>query len=221
MYKALGLELNPATLLNEKMLQLDPKKQKLVRQNDEILSRMTDDFDTMTNNVKLKTFKEYIQRKNDEIKRNAMNMKKNQSTAYRPTDLLAPRPQSLTKTDDITGDASKQEGNASQEVKIQEDQFEGSDNEYFSFENRESLGVEEKIVKVKKRKEDASDESSDDSDILDIENETFDQGLNLNASHAKCILDLSYTKFKWNINEDFSRFHRPNIQSYFDFEKER
>jgi hypothetical protein len=135
--------------------------------------------------------------------------------------LLAPRPQSLTKTDDITGDASKNEGNASQEVKIQEDQFEGSDNEYFSFENRESLGVEEKIVKVKKRKEDASDESSDDSDILDIENETFDQGLNLNASHAKCILDLSYTKFKWNINEDFSRFHRPNIQSYFDFEKER
>ena len=79
---------------------------------------MTDDFDAMTNNVKLKKFKEYIQRKNDEIKRNAMNMKKNQSTAYRPTDLLAPRPQSLTKTDDITGDASKIEGNASQEVKI-------------------------------------------------------------------------------------------------------
>jgi hypothetical protein len=48
-----------------------------VRQNDEILSKMTDDFDAMTNNVKLKKFKEYIQRKNDEIKRNAMNMKKN------------------------------------------------------------------------------------------------------------------------------------------------
>jgi hypothetical protein len=73
------------------------------------------------------------------------------------------------------------------------------------------MGVEEKIVKVKKMKEDASDDSSDDSDIIDIENETFDQGLNQNAAHAKCILDLSYTKFKWNINEDFSRFHRPNI----------
>lgn len=48
-----------------------------------------------------------------------MNMKKNQSTAYRPTDLLAPKPKSLTKTEDITEDASKQEGNLSQEVKPQ------------------------------------------------------------------------------------------------------
>lgn len=60
-----------------------------------------------------------------------MNMKKNQSTAYRPTDLLAPKPKSLTKTEDITEDASKQEGNLSQEVKPQEE-FE--DDEYFSFE---------------------------------------------------------------------------------------
>ena len=164
----------------EKMLQLDPKKQKLVRQNDEILSKMTDDFDVLTNNVKLKKFKEYIQRKNDEQKRNAMNMKKNQSTAYRPTDLFVPRPESMTKTEtqDLTGDGSKIENVQSQEAKVVEDQYEGSDAEYYSFENRESLGVEEiKVPKIKKRKGDASDESSDDSDIIDIENETF-EGLN-------------------------------------------
>ena len=32
---------------------------------------MTDDFDQMTDNVKLKKFEEYIQRKNDENKKNA------------------------------------------------------------------------------------------------------------------------------------------------------
>jgi hypothetical protein len=41
----------------------------------------------------------------------------------------------------------------------------------------------------------------------------------LEASHAKCILDLSFTKFKWNLNEDFTRFHRPNLQLNFDMER--
>jgi hypothetical protein len=40
------------------------------------------------------------------------------------------------------------------------------------------------------------------------------------ASHAKCILDLSFTKFKWNLNEDFTQFHRPNIQSLYDKERQ-
>lgn len=72
--------------------QLDHKKQRQIRQNEEILSKITDDFDQMTDNVKLKKFEEYIQRKNDENRKNAQNNKnRNQSTAYRPTD---PRPMS-------------------------------------------------------------------------------------------------------------------------------
>jgi len=44
----------------------------------------------------------------------------------------------------------------------------------------------------------------------------LEQGFNQSASHAKCILDHAFTKFKWNINEDFSQFHRPHIQHHFD-----
>lgn len=33
-------------------------------------------------------------------------------------------------------------------------------------------------------------------------------------------MKLSYTKFKWNLDEDFTRFHRPDIQSLFDQERE-
>lgn len=41
----------------------------------------------MTDTIKLKKYEEYIQRKNDENKKNALNNKnRNQSTAYRPTD---------------------------------------------------------------------------------------------------------------------------------------
>lgn len=47
----------------------------------------------------------------------------------------------------------------------------------------------------------------------------IDSNVTQEASHAKCILDLTFTKFKWNLNEDFTRFHRPDIQNQFDKEK--
>ena len=62
-----------------------------MRQNEDILNGMTDDFDRLTNNVKIKKLKEYIKKRNEENKRNAQNDKKNQSTAYRPTN-LGPKP---------------------------------------------------------------------------------------------------------------------------------
>ena len=54
------------------------------------------------------------------------------------------------------------------------------------------------------------------TDRSDSEGEIQDKNEAKESNHAKCILDLSYTKFKWNINEDFNRFHRPDIQSLFD-----
>ena len=47
----------------------------------------------------------------------------------------------------------------------------------------------------------------------------IDSNVTQEASHAKCILDLSFTKFKWNLKEDFTRFHRPDIQTLFDKER--
>ena len=71
---------------------IESRKQKqLMRQNEEILNGITDDFDQLTNNVKIKKLKEYIKKRNEENKRNQQNDKKNQSTAYRPTN-LGPKP---------------------------------------------------------------------------------------------------------------------------------
>jgi hypothetical protein len=47
----------------------------------------------------------------------------------------------------------------------------------------------------------------------------IDSNVTQEASHAKCIQDLSFTKFKWNLTEDFTRFHRPDIQLLYDREK--
>ena len=38
------------------------------------------------------------------------------------------------------------------------------------------------------------------------------------ASHAKCILDMSFAKFNWN--DDWREFHRPNIQKHFETERQ-
>jgi hypothetical protein len=40
------------------------------------------------------------------------------------------------------------------------------------------------------------------------------------ATHAKCIFDLSYTKFEWSLNEDYLNCHRPDIASIFKSERE-
>ena len=40
------------------------------------------------------------------------------------------------------------------------------------------------------------------------------------ATHAKCIFDLSYTKFEWSLNEDYLNCHRPDIASIFKYERE-
>lgn len=40
------------------------------------------------------------------------------------------------------------------------------------------------------------------------------------ATHAKCIFDLSYTKFEWSFNEDYLNCHRPDIASIFKSERE-
>ena len=62
---------------------------------------------------------------------------------------------------------------------------------------------------------------SDFSDDLGMGDQVLDSGLTQSASHAKCIIDLSFTKFKWNMNEDFTRFHRPNIQLCYDQERSK
>lgn len=40
------------------------------------------------------------------------------------------------------------------------------------------------------------------------------------ATHAKCIFDLSYTKFEWSLNEDYLNCHRPDIAYIFKSERE-
>ena len=69
---------------------MDPRKQKLARQHHETLQAVTDDFDQLTNQVKVRKLKEYIQKRNEEIKKTQLNDKKNQSTAYRPTNMPKP-----------------------------------------------------------------------------------------------------------------------------------
>jgi hypothetical protein len=64
-------------------------------------------------------------------------------------------------------------------------------------------------------------DSGEESDEVDEqERQIIRQGVSQSASHAKCILDLSFTKFKWNINDDFKEFHRPNIQTHFDVRRD-
>jgi len=51
---------------------IETRKQKqLMRQNQDILNGITDDFDQLTKNVNIKKWKEYMRKKNEEIKRNA------------------------------------------------------------------------------------------------------------------------------------------------------
>ena len=62
-----------------------------------------------------------------------------------------------------------------------------------------------------------NNESSEDEHL---HGEVLDSNKTKEASHAKCILDLAFTKFKWNINEDFTRFHRPDIQAIYDQQRQ-
>ena len=73
---------------------VDIRKQKLQRLNQDLLNKLSDDFDQLTNKVKVKKLKEYLQKRNDENKRNPLNDKNKPSTAYRPTNLPAPKPTS-------------------------------------------------------------------------------------------------------------------------------
>ena len=50
------------------------------------------------------------------------------------------------------------------------------------------------------------------SERSDNEGEIQEKNEAKESNHAKCILELAYNKFKWNIKEDFDRFHRPDIQ---------
>lgn len=56
----------------------------------DLLNGLSDDFDQLTKNVELKKLQEHFQRRHDENKRNPLNDKKNQSTAYRPANLPIP-----------------------------------------------------------------------------------------------------------------------------------
>ncbi len=47
-----------------------------------------------------------------------------------------------------------------------------------------------------------------------------DNNQSQSANHAKCIFDLSFTKFEWDLNEDYTRCHRPDIHSLFQIERE-
>jgi hypothetical protein len=94
-------------------------------------------------------------------------------------------------------------------------------------ENDEVPKTSSPALKAEARDEDLNDAEADDnmagseaSEIEAVGGDVLDSNLTQEASHAKCILDLSFTKFKWNINEDFSRFHRPDIQEHFDRERE-
>ena len=42
-----------------------------------------------------------------------------------------------------------------------------------------------------------------------------DANVSQTATHAKCIFDLSFTKFEWSLNEDYIKCHRPDIASLF------
>ena len=42
-----------------------------------------------------------------------------------------------------------------------------------------------------------------------------DANVSQSATHAKCIFDLSFTKFEWNLSEDYTKCHRPDIASIF------
>ena len=72
---------------------LDPRKQKLARLHNETLASVCDDFDYLTTQVRKKKLEEYVQKREEEIKRTQANDKtKNQSTAYRPTNIPVPKP---------------------------------------------------------------------------------------------------------------------------------
>ena len=83
----------------------DMRKQKILRQKQEFLDTMTDDFDELTYHIKVRKLKEYLQKRRiDENKKNSMNEKKNPSTAYRPTNISLPRPSNLSGKRDDDGE---------------------------------------------------------------------------------------------------------------------
>ena len=184
---------------------VDPKKQKLQREHHQILQTISDNWDQLTTTVKIKKLEEYIRRKkHEELQKNQTADKKNQSTAYRPTSLPVPQPVSASKEGGKLGSPDNDKNFDSEN----EDQV----NENYNHE--ESKAVETEIKKTE------ADQQSDLSEGEQMNNQVVDSALTHQASHAKCILDLSFTKFKWNINEDFAHFHRPDIQESFDHERE-
>ena len=167
---------------------------------------MTDDFDKLTKSIKLKKFMEYVQKKQEETKRNQMNEKKSQSTAYRPL---------ITKENILAfknkRDPANEQNNASQGA---EEPGEVNGERMSSFGMRNGLGGTGSNMRAERGDQQLSDGSEEEVDQVDLPS----TGLNQEAGHAKCILDLSFTKFKWT-SEDFLQFHRPDIQQLFDQEQ--
>ena len=76
-----------APALQQAQVVVDMGKQTRQGLHQDLLNDLSDDFDQLTKNVELKKLQEHFQRRHDENKRNPLNDKKNQSTAYRPANL--------------------------------------------------------------------------------------------------------------------------------------
>jgi len=242
---------------------LDLRRQKQLKAHAEIVNTMTDDFDQLTNNVKVKKLEELIRRKNAEQRENAQkDQKQHQSTAYRPTNYpkpVMPAADGGPRVDGDNNDMAPGSGalilndNPDPDYEVldghnQPPKFDGRDVEPdMGNENHSdvvSFGVGADDIPGHEKMPSNSEErhrqdgpsgrrprhkSAEIDDGLDTdfndEAEIFGEdvpeaGQAQNASHAECIVDLSYTKFKWNLDEDFTRFHRPDIQALFDQERE-
>jgi len=86
---------------------------------------------------------------------------------------------------------------------------------------RRALAEGTSIEKSSKRRSSSNRKTHQDDSLSDVSD--GGEGLHTGqqeASHSKCILDLSFTKFRWDLNEDPTQFHRPNIQSLYDKERQ-
>lgn len=70
-------------------------------------------------------------------------------------------------------------------------------------------------VRMSERASDLDSQSSNEDEIFGDDLQDTTVQVESSANHASCILDHTYARFEWALDEDYSTFHRPDVHDSF------
>ena len=69
--------------------------------------------------------------------------------------------------------------------------------------------------RISAKASDLDSQSSNEDEIFGDDLQDTSVQVESSANHASCILDHTYTRFEWSLDEDYSAYHRPDVHESF------